>query len=194
MKTNRQQSSSEIVRICSFLLLMAMLVQCTGNEGPMGPQGNDGQDGLDGINYTRSVIYDVDPSDWIGNVDGYNADLVIPEITDDIYYNGAVLVYMLIKIVPKSFNLLPYTYVDNPVDYTLTVYWDFDAYVGRIDLIYKRVFNGVNDTPAPQDIMSFKVVIIEGIPLATLKTRVNINDFAAVSKMLNIDNGHSNNQ
>ena len=190
MKTNRQQLSSEIVRICSFLLLMAMLVQCTGNEGPMGPQGNDGQDGLDGINYTRSVIYDVDPSEWTGNTDGYNVLLDVPEITDDIYYNGAVLVYRLIEIEPKSFNLLPYTYVDM----TSIFYLDFDVYVGGINLIKKEVYDGVNDTSAPADIMSFKVVIIEGIPLATLKTMVNITDFAAVSRMLNIDNGHSNNQ
>jgi len=184
MNTNKLQLSSELVRICSFFLFMVVFVQCTG------PQGNDGHDGTDGINYTHSVIYDVDPSEWSGNTDGYNVLLDIPEITDDIYYNGAVLVYRLIEIEPKSFNLLPYTYVDN----ALTIYFDFDAYVGSIDLIYKEVFDGVNDTPAPVAIMSFKVVIIEGIPLATLKTLVNVNDFAAVSKMLNIDNGHSNNQ
>jgi hypothetical protein len=187
MKTNRLQLSSEIVRICSFILLMVVFVQCTGPEGPMGPQGNDGQDGLDGINYTHSVIYDVDPSEWSGNTDGYNVFLDVPEITEDIYYNGAVLVYRLIEIEPKSFNLLPYTYVDN----ALTIYMDFDAYVGSINLMYKEVLDGVNDTPAPAVIMSFKVVIIEGIPLATLKTMVNINDFAAVSKMLNIDKGDS---
>jgi hypothetical protein len=190
MKTNRLQLSSDIVRICSFLLLTAVFVQCTGPEGPMGPQGHDGQNGLDGLNYTHSVIYDVNPSEWSGNADGYNVSLNIPEITDDIYYNGAVLVYRLIEIEPKSFNLLPYTYVDNAT----TIYLDFDAYVGSINLIYKEVIQGVNDTPAPANIMSFKVLIIEGIPLATLKTMVDVNDFAAVSKMLNIDKGHSNNQ
>jgi hypothetical protein len=190
MKTNRLQVSSGIVRISSFLLLLAMFVRCQGPTGPMGPMGNDGQDGLDGINYTHSVIYDVDPSEWIGSADGYNVSLNVPEITDDIYYNGAVLVYRLIEINPKSFNLLPYTYVNN----TLAIYMDFDAYVGSIDLTYKEVFEGVNDTPAPVDLMSFKIVIIEGIPLATLKTKVNINDYAAVLKMLNLDNVRSNNQ
>jgi hypothetical protein len=190
MKTNRLQLLSEIVRIYSFLLLMGVFVQCTGPEGPMGPQGYDGQNGLDGINYTHSVIYDVDPSEWSGDTDGYNVSLNIPEITDDIYYTGAVLVYRLIEIEPKSFNLLPYTYVDS----TLTIYMDFDAYVGSINLIYREVLDGVNDTLAPANIMSFKIVIIEGIPLATLKTMVNVNDFAAVSKMLNIDTGQRNNQ
>lgn len=182
MKTNKLQLSSGIIRICSFFLLMTVFVRCFGPEGPMGPQGHDG---LNGINYTHSVIYDVNPSDWTGNADGYNAVLDIPEITDDIYYNGAVLVYRLIEIDPKSFNLLPYTYVDND----LTVYMDFDAFVGSIDLIYKEVSGGVNATPAPSNTMSFKVVIFEGIPLATLKTMVNVNDFAAVSKMFKIDGG-----
>jgi hypothetical protein len=161
---------------------MAMFIRCSGPTGPMG------QDGLDGINYTHSVIYDIEPTEWIGNADGYNVSFDVPEITEDIYYTGAVLVYRLVEIDPKSFNLLPYTYVDN----TLSIYLDFDVYVGSINLIYKEVFDGINDTPAPADLMSFKVVIIEGIPLATLKTKVNINDFEAVSKFLNIDKGHSN--
>ena len=75
MKTKKLQLSAGIVRICSFLLLIAVFVQCTGPTGPMGPKGNDGQDGLDGINYTSSVIYDVDPSEWTGDLDGYNVSL-----------------------------------------------------------------------------------------------------------------------
>ncbi|MGZ3836747.1 MAG: hypothetical protein ACXVB0_24740 [Mucilaginibacter sp.] len=185
MKTNRLKLLSGKVRISSFLLLMAMFTRCA---GPMGPRGYDGQNGLDGINYTHSVIYDIDPTEWSGNADGYNVSINVPEITDNIYNTGAVLVYRLVEIDPKSFNLLPYTYVDN----TLSIYLDFDVYIGSINFIYKEVFNGVNDTPVPADIMSFKVVIIEGIPLATLKTKVNINDFAAVSKFLKIDMGHSN--
>jgi hypothetical protein len=188
MKANHLQLSSAIFRNCSVILLVALFAQCTGPEGPMGPQGYDGHDGLDGINYTHSVIYDIDPSEWSGNVDGYNTELDIPEITDDIYYNGAVLVYRLNETEPKSFNLLPYTFVDN----AWAIYMDFDAYIGTINLIYREVFNGVNDTPAPSDLMSFKVVIVEGIPLAMLKTMVNVNDFGAVSKMLNIDNGPGN--
>ena len=192
MKTNRQQLSSGIVRIFPFLLLMAVVVQCTGPEGPMGPKGNDGQDGLnglngvDGINYTHSVIYDVEASEWTGDINGYDKWLDVPEITEDIYYEGAVLVYRLIEdLDPKSFNLLPYTYVDN----TLIIYMDYDAYIGGIDLIYKEVYDGVNDTPEMAGLMSFKIVIIEGLSLAELKDMVNINDIAAVLNMLNVDNG-----
>jgi hypothetical protein len=77
------------------------------------------------------------------------------------------------------------------VDNALTIYMDFDAYIGSIYLIYKEVFDGVNDTPAPMDLMSFKVLIIEGISLATLQTKVDIHDLSAVSRLLNLDTGNS---
>lgn len=189
MEKSKLQVSIEILRVFSYFLLIAVLTGCHGHEGPMGPPGYDGQDGLDGINYTHSVIYDVDPADWDGNLDGYNAVLDVPEITEDIYYNGAVLVYRLIETEPKSFNLLPYTFVDN----ALAIYFDYDAYVGNINLIYKEVFDLVNDTPEPEDLMSFKIVIFEGIPLATLKTMVDVKDYNAVSKMFHVEGGnHSN--
>ena len=177
MKTNKLRPKEKPIRICLFVVLMLLFSQCTWFEGPMG------NDGLDGINFTHSVIYDIDPSEWVGDVNGYNALLDVPEITDDIYYNGAVLVYRLIETEPKSFNLLPYTYVDN----SLAVYMDFDAYVGSIDLIYKEVLDGVNDTPVPVNIMSFKVLIIEGIPLATLKGLVDVSDYVAIAKMMNVN-------
>jgi hypothetical protein len=52
-----------------------------------------GNDGLDGNIFAYSVIYDIDPSEWAGDVTGYYALIDVPEITDDIYYYGAVLVY-----------------------------------------------------------------------------------------------------
>jgi len=183
MKSNKLELKEKAIRICPFVLLMFLLSQCTGPEGPMGNDGLDGLDGLDGINFTHSVIYDIDPSEWVGDVNGYDALIDVPEITDDIYYNGAVLVYRLIETEPKSFNMLPYTYVDN----SLTVYMDFDAYIGSIDLIYKEIFEGVNDTPVPVNIMSFKVLIIEGIPLAALKGLVDVSDYGAVARMMNVN-------
>jgi hypothetical protein len=193
MKKSKLQLSLGIFRAFSFFLVIAVLTSCISHEGPMGPpgydgqDGRDGQDGLDGINYTHSILYDVDPADWSGDLDGYNTVLDVPEITEDIYYDGAVLVYRLIETEPKSFNLLPYTYVDN----ALSIYFDFDAYVGSINLIYKEVFDLVNDTPAPEEVMTFKVVIFEGIPLATLKTMVDVNDYNAVTKMFHVEGGNN---
>jgi hypothetical protein len=184
MKTIKPKAGGRLIRFFSISMLVLLAVHCTGPEGPMGPPGFDGQDGLDGTAYAYSVIYDVFPEDWIGNADGYRVFLDVPEITDVIYYEGAVLVYRLIEIDPISFNMLPYTYVDN----ALTVYMDYDAYVGGLDLIYKEVFEGINDTFAPVSLMSFKILIIEGIPLATLKTKVDVSDFDAVSRFLNSKN------
>jgi hypothetical protein len=179
MKKVSLHSSLKIASVFSFFMIFLL---STGCEGPMGPQGPSGRDGTDGINYTRSVIYDVDPVDWDGGADGYNTVLDVPEITDDIYYNGAVLVYRLVETNPKSFNLLPYTYVDN----LLSIYMDCDIYVGSINLIYKEVYDGANDTYAPADPMAFKVVIIEGVPLATVKKMVNVNDYNAVTSMFKV--------
>ena len=175
MKSNKLRLREKSIRIFPFVLLVLLLSQCTGQK--------EQNDDLDGTNFTYSAIYDIDPSDWVGDVDGYYALIDVPEITDDIYYNGAVLVYRLFETEPKSFNLLPYTYVDN----SLVVYMDFDAYIGSIDLIYKEVFDGVNDTPVPVNIMSFKVLIIEGIPLAKLKGMVDVSDYGAVVKMMNVN-------
>jgi hypothetical protein len=159
------------VKIVSFLILAVFFTQC---------HEDDNDDNIPAVNYTHSVIYDVSSSDWTGDSNGFNTYLDVPEITEDIYYNGAVLVYRLVEIAPKSFNMLPYTYVDN----LLTVYFDFDVYVGSINLMYKEVYDSVNDTPVPGD-MSFKVVIIEGIPLAALKRMVDVNNYEAVARMLN---------
>ncbi len=138
MKTRKLQLAGGIIRSGLLLSLMVLLVQCVGPRGPRGLDGNDGLDGDDGLS-AYSIIYDVEPLDWDGDVNGYSVFLDVPEITDDIYYDGAVLVYRLIENNPKSFNLVPYTYVDND----FMIYLDFDAYVGGLDIIYKEVLAGV---------------------------------------------------
>ena len=162
---------NKAIKIFPFLLLTVIFAQCTKD---------DKDDNLQPVNYTYSAIYDINSSEWKGDINGYNSYIDVPEITEDIYYNGAVLVYRLVETAPKSFNMLPYTYVDN----LLTVYMDFDVYVGSINLMYKEVYNSANDTPVPSK-MSFKVVIIEGIPLGALKGIVNVNNYEAVARMLN---------
>ncbi|MGB8358978.1 MAG: hypothetical protein WCD55_10235, partial [Bacteroidales bacterium] len=75
---------------------------------------------------------------------------------------------------------------------TLLIYMDYDAYVGGIDLIYKEVFDGLNDTPEITGLMSFKIVIIEGVPLAKLKTMVDVSNIAAVLDMFSNGTGQNN--
>ncbi len=183
MKNLKLQLTAGNIRTAVLLLTILAFTACVGPRGPRGFDGKDGEDGFDGINYTQTILYDVDVNDWDGNENGYYAWLDAPEITEDIYYDGAVLVYRLIEIDPFSFNMLPYTYVDN--DYM--VYLDYDAYIGGISLIYKEIEGGVNLPNPPANLMSFKVVIIEGIPLATVKEMVDVRDFNAVVRTFKID-------
>ncbi len=55
----------------------------------------------------------------------------------------------------KSFNQLPYTWLN----YSFTEYIDFDAYIGQIDITLRWVDNGVNNTEAPDNLFSFKVIV-----------------------------------
>jgi hypothetical protein len=171
MKTNNLLFMDKAIKIVLFLLLTIIFAQCTKT---------DKDDYIPAVYYTHSAIYDINSSEWTGDSNGYNLNINVPEITEDIYYNGAVLVYRLVETAPKSFNMLPYTYMDN----LLTVYMDFDVYVGIINLMYKEVYNSANDTPVPGN-MSFKVVIIKGIPLGALKGIVDVNNYEAVARMLN---------
>lgn len=169
MKTQRQIFSVKATGIGLFMIAMLLLSGCVRKETRV-------------FDNTWSVIYDIDESQWTGGIDGYSHYMDVPEITGDIYYNGAVLVYRLVETAPKSFNMLPYTYTDN----LLTINMDYDAFVGGINLMYKEVYNGMNDTQKPGN-MSFKVVLIEGVPLASLKKMVDINNYEAVAKMLDVN-------
>jgi hypothetical protein len=172
-----------LLRISSlgiFMVSMLIFSACEGPEGPMGPSGYDGQDGIDGINYTKSAIYDLVPADWSGDLNRYIATISVPEINDDIYYNGAVLVYQLVEVDPKSFNMLPYTYIDN----NYVKYMDFDVYIGEIDIFFKETIDGINTVARPEVLNSFKVVIIQGLSLTALKNKVDIRNFNAVESFI----------
>lgn len=141
----------------------------------VGPQGEDGRDGNANVG---SAIYDIDASEWNGNVDGFVTTLKVTELTRDIYENGAVLVYLLKNenTSDKSFNQLPYTWLNN----SITEYMDFDAFIGSIDITIRWVDNGVNNTEAPRNTYSFKVIVIEGTPLSVLNTKTDISNPEAV--------------
>ena len=156
----------------STFFVLALSYSC------VGPKGEDGIDGRDGYANVGSAIYDVAPSKWFGNIDGFTTTLNVPELTEDIYYNGAVLVYILKNesTADESFNLLPYTWLYN----SNAEYMDYDAFIGRIDITLRWVDNGVNDTEAPGDYYTFKVIVIAGTPLSMLETETDISNPDAV--------------
>jgi len=162
------------------LFFLVFSVSCI---GPRGYDGIDGHDGRDGISDIGVVIYDIRPSDWNGNIDGFTASLNVPEITEDIIYNGAVLVYRLRNEGTKdmSFNQLPYTWLNN---YN-TEYMDFDAYVGRIDITLRWVDEFVNNTQAPKEKQSYKILVIEGTPLSVIEGKTDISNPENVIEFMN---------
>ena len=165
----------------SIVLFFALVILGTSCIGPPGRDGYDGRDGIDGRDGNANVgvvVYDVEPENWFGDYNGYTTTLNVPEITQYIYGNGAVLVYMLRNegADDQSFNQLPYTWLNN----TVTEYFDFDAYVGSLDITYRWVDNGVNNTEAPTGLYSFKILIIEGTPLSTLKSQFDLSTPEAV--------------
>jgi hypothetical protein len=179
---NMKNFRKVLVGTITMMVLIAVTSSCRGPRGYDGYDGLNGLDGLDGINYTRTAIYDVVTSDWTGDANGYYANLTVPEITNDIYNNGAILVYRLFEDSPKSFNMLPYTYVDN----NTSTYMDYNAYIGKLELTFKVVVSGVNDTPAPDVKMAFKVVVVQGLSLSALKSKVDVKNFDAVVKYLGV--------
>ena len=165
-----------------FLITIALATLSFNCIGPKGEDGLDGVNGRDGLNgkdaNVGAAVYDVEPSKWNGNVDGFVTTLNVPEITDNIYYNGAVLVYMIKNenSADKSFNQLPYTWLFNGT----TEYMDFDAFIGQIDITIRWVDNGVNSTEAPTQNYTFKVIVIEGTQLSVLEKQVDVSDPNAV--------------
>ena len=153
------------------------------NFSCIGPRGEDGRDGQDGIANVGTAVYDIVPSDWQGNIDGFVTTLNVPEIDNYVYYNGAVLVYVLKNENTdyQSFNQLPYTWLNG----SMTEYMDFDAYLGAIDITFRWTDNGVNTTEAPTELYTFKVIVIEGTPLSVLKAKTDISNPDAVIEYFN---------
>jgi hypothetical protein len=173
-KINRFFSLRNLIPVTIFLISF-FLVNCKGSKG------DPGNDGAPGNANVKSVQYTVQPYNWIGNLDGYSATLNVPEITQDIYTNGAVLVYIY-NLQNLTFNMLPYTYVDN----ASTSNMDFDAYVGNIILYLKTTESGVNTTQAPTGTKIFKIIIVEGTPITALNKNVNVTNYNAVIKYFRV--------
>ncbi len=145
-----------------------------GFDGMDGRDGQDGKDGKDGIANVHSAVYDVAPETWVGDANGFKTSLRADEIDQDIYYNGAVLVYELRNEneADQSFNQLPYTWING----TMTEYMDFDVYLGKLDITMRWTDNGVNTTEAPNGTFTFKIILIEGTPLNALKLQTDISN------------------
>lgn len=103
-------------KILAVFAALCALASCRGIEGPvgpMGPRGPQGPEGPAGQGANWEVIeFDVPSDAWnysqeMGDIEhGYlSTTLDCPEITEDIYKIGLVLVYV---VAPKFQSVLPY--------------------------------------------------------------------------------------
>jgi hypothetical protein len=154
----------------SILMVCTLLFSLSGCRGDRGPKGEDGNANVATIQFTLHT------NDWTGDENRYDTNISVPEITQDIYSNGAVLIYSLYELeTPYSFNAIPFTNVNG----NTATYMDADIYVGNIDLFLVHTTNGINDTQRPINNYIIKVVIIQGINISYIPDNVKKNYAAA---------------
>ena len=91
-------------------------------KGPMGPEGPPGKNGQDGLETLWSVeYYPVEDIDWT-RVDLMDGNVIVasyyeslweaPQITEDYYYDGLIICYLLYidEYGNEVQTILPYTY------------------------------------------------------------------------------------
>jgi hypothetical protein len=165
-------------------LLVAFSVSCSpedGNDGAQGPAGPAGTNGTDGNANVQTFTFDA--TTFSGSFD----DVAIPELTQNVLDNDAVLSYL----TNNGSNWVP---IPCPFD---TYLFDFSVHVGLgvgfLTLDYGDA-SGSNFSISAGDLQTLKVVIIESTSTTTGKTfsgkqqiynelnqaGVNINDYYAV--------------
>ena len=131
--------------------LLAVWFGVAACKGPMGPEGPPGRDGNNGIETLWSVeYYPVKEGDWM-RVDFTEGNIIVasyyeslweaPQITEDHYYDGLIICYLL-YLDEDGYDVqtvLPYTYysVDNSgvpysVEYSFNVQPTVDRTPGNI--------------------------------------------------------------
>ena len=128
------------------------------------------------VNQAFSAVYTIAPSNWSTSNNGlsYTAQLNIPEIDNNIYQNGAVLVYLSFQgtdyyeALPEVFDGITYGAIHSP------------GYVG-IDI--SDISGALVKVPTQS--ISAKVILINAAALALHKD-VNLNDLGAVTKAFDV--------
>ncbi|HOT15250.1 MAG TPA: hypothetical protein PK252_10860 [Bacteroidales bacterium] len=145
---------NKFIRYAFLLCISISLFSCKGEKGDKGDPGDMGNANV------KSIIFDVKPSNWQGDSSEYYVFFDVKEINQEIFSNGAVLLYILRNegSSNQSFNALPYTWVyENAFEYL-----DYDVFLGKIKISYRMVDNGINTTTLPDETFTFKVVVLTG--------------------------------
>jgi len=149
----------------SFLAVLFLFASC---EGPAGPQGRPGVQGPPGAPGTGAIWFvefiDVLPSDWRFNSDPVFGEhylsysFRVPELTEQIFDDGVVLIYLEWHDGSTlRQRLLPFSRPINEGGLLLTEYFDFNFSIGRIHLTYKITDFTYGWLP---DRFTFKIVLL----------------------------------
>jgi hypothetical protein len=176
MKKVKIFSHNLILILFAFSLFTMYSCEVEGPIGPVGPTGKDGKDGVDGQDgqdgnaNVVSITKTIAPSDWIatgtlGEDLYFYYEISIPEITDDIVQNGAVIIYY--KDIYGSYHALPVTYYFyvSSVDYYYHSTIRYSYQIGKVRI---ELEDSDLNTYRLEESAEFKIVIIEGSVLKSL--------------------------
>ena len=162
----------------TFLAIFLTLASCSGEDGIDGAQGEQGVPGEDGNANVTSVLFDsIDITIGENNFD-------IPEITQDIYENGLVMIYAQ---NPDDTIWLPLPIIDGSGNIQLKF--------NTMSLGAVQVISILNAT------INIRFVIIEGTPVSGRSSQqshqdlksyyegrgVDFSDYTSVAAYFNLD-------
>jgi hypothetical protein len=128
------------------------------------------------VNQAYSAVYNIQPGDWTTDNGGlsYTAELTVPELDNNIYLGGGVLVYLSFsgtnyyEALPEVFDSFTYGAIHSN---------------GYVSIDISAVSGGTFNPPTQS--ISAKIILINAQSL-DLHKDVNLNDLGAVQKTFNV--------
>ncbi|MDO6605711.1 hypothetical protein [Arenibacter palladensis] len=161
------------------ILVIILLISCSGEDGAVGPSGNDGQNGENGIDGNANVttVLLENTSLIIGN-NIFNVNAITQEILD----YGAVLVYVRASSAPNIWYTLPYSEDDDRMSIfsitqnEITINSNFIPYV--LDL--KLVIIAGNSTATSKNSNNEILASLE-------KNGIDVNNYNQLAEFYNLE-------
>lgn len=154
------------------VLSTIVLLGCKGDQGADGLPGVNGIDGKDGNANVQSRIITVYPTEWVGDYDGYYAEVSVPTITQNIHNTGVVLCYLKLG---DYYMAMPFSYYSGE---GYNILYSFMHAVGKVEFAYQ---DDDGYTFQPTQNVVFKVVTIASSELQG-KANVNFENYDEVAE------------
>lgn len=197
--------------LAKMILLLCIgfsLVSCskTGPEGPAGLNGNNGEDGKDGKNGNANVVtanftlnnsqfqrdsWSIRRSNGVTSYAARMANVAVPSLTEDIFRNGTVLVYMKIPagsaINPDSWTPLPHTVSGSNSAYLVLTTYSYKVGMLQVYYVHQHTDNAaIGTVPFVSDVtiatQEYRYVVIAGTAAgnSVVAPPVDLNNYEAV--------------